>query len=169
MGERLKRPSAKSEPPKRAPAQRRPRGNPNWVPGVSGNPSGKAALTEDDHRARYSARHYEPEAIRKLVALMRSSSSEAVQLGAARELLDRARGKPPVAILSANVDVEIDTEALQGADLEQLSDTFAAMIGVGNMPRVLDVTPSTSSNGMARRIEDTRRRLDALQAEAEEE
>src|SRR5262245_943729 len=107
MGQRLKRPSAKSEPQKPAPTkralQRRPRGNPNWVPGVSGNPSGKEKMTEPARHAIYEARHYSSEAINKLVGLMRCSASEAVQYQAACAILDRAWGKPAVAVLSAHL------------------------------------------------------------------
>jgi hypothetical protein len=102
-----------------------------WKPGQSGNPGGKRALTENDRQAQYSARHYEPECISKLVQLMRFGESEAVQLGAVRELLDRARGRPPVAVLSAHVGAEVgppDMSDMQGADVDRLADVWLAMI-----------------------------------------
>src|SRR5215467_9886250 len=133
MAERLKRPSAKpaksEQPVKRAPAQRRPRGNPNWVPGVSGNPSGREKLTEPARHAIYEAKHYSSEAINKLVGLMRCAASEAVQYQAACAILDRAWGRPAQAILSATMEIEPpDNEQLKGADLERLGDVYALMI-----------------------------------------
>jgi len=139
------------------------------VPGVSGNPSGREKLTEPARHAIYEAKHYSSEAINKLVGLMRCAASEAVQYQAACAILDRAWGRPAQAILSATMEIEPpDNEQLKGADLERLGDVYALMIGVQNaaaksqMSKLRDVTPSSNGSGMARRIADTKARLDAL-------
>lgn len=111
-----------------------------FVPGQSGNPSGLRKQTENDRKAQYTARHYEPEAITKLVRLMRYGQPDAVKLGAIRELLDRARGRPPVAVLNAHLDLDgEDMRRLQDGldDAERAAAAYAAMIGA----KVVDDRP----------------------------
>ena len=62
-----------------------------WKPGQSGNPAGK---TKAVWRMTDLAREKGPEAIQKLVDLMRNSPDDRVQYMAATHLLDRGFGKP---------------------------------------------------------------------------
>ncbi len=65
-----------------------------WRRGQSGNPTGQSkALAE----VKVLAREYGREALERLVELMRGRSAK-VALAAAREILDRAYGKPTVEI-----------------------------------------------------------------------
>lgn len=63
-----------------------------FLPGVSGNPSGRPA---DEREIRALARSHAPECIEKLLTLMRSAVDERVQLAAAEALLSRGYGRPP--------------------------------------------------------------------------
>ena len=60
-------------------------------PNPGGRPKGAAELRE-------ALREYEPEAIQRLVALMRTARSEKVRLDAIREIFDRLYGRAPQAI-----------------------------------------------------------------------
>lgn len=62
-----------------------------WKPGQSGNPAGKNKAV---WRITDLAREKGPEAIAKLVDLMRNSPDERIQYMAAVHLLDRGFGKP---------------------------------------------------------------------------
>ena len=61
-----------------------------WKKGESGNPLGR---TPEDWRLKRICRTYTEQAI-TLLANMLKSQNESVALGAAKELLDRAYGKP---------------------------------------------------------------------------
>ncbi len=92
------------------------RGNPAWLPGVSGNPQGD----RDNHLKhavlRY-ARAKSMQAIKRLVALMDDpKAGKSVQLMAAMTVLDRALGRP-----KQTVDVE-----QQGRTLEDILRAIAA-------------------------------------------
>jgi hypothetical protein len=63
-------------------------------PGFSGNPSGRPKIIAS---VREIAREHAPAAFARLAELVQSKS-EAIALAATRELLDRAYGKPVVAI-----------------------------------------------------------------------
>jgi hypothetical protein len=69
-----------------------PRGRP-FPPGVSGNPEGRRVERPEWRQVRELAAQYGPEAIQRLVQLMRKGPAP-VQLAAAQALLDRAYGKP---------------------------------------------------------------------------
>ena len=68
--------------------------------GQSGNPKGRPQAFREISRL---AKSYAPEAIDKLVSLMRGRHSN-LSLKAAEVLLDRAYGKPPVAITGPGGD-----------------------------------------------------------------
>ena len=66
------------------------RGNPNWKKGVSGNPGGRPHQPKEMLEI---ARAESPAAFRRVCDLVQSKN-EQVALAAAREVLDRAWGKP---------------------------------------------------------------------------
>ena len=70
------------------------RGNPNWVKGQSANPGGK---TKELAEIIDLARQASPEAIGKIVRLMRSED-ERVAFAAAQEVINRGYGKPKQSI-----------------------------------------------------------------------
>jgi hypothetical protein len=63
---------------------------PKFQPGQSGNPGGRPKMGE----LREACRSHAPEAIERLAQLMRNRSPR-IQLGAIKELLNRAYGQPP--------------------------------------------------------------------------
>lgn len=65
-----------------------------FVKGQSGNPGGRAKLTQDVIEAREIARQHGPAAIKRLVELTRNKSGQ-VAVAACKEILDRAYGKAP--------------------------------------------------------------------------
>jgi hypothetical protein len=71
--------------------RRRGRGRP-WQPGQSGNPHGRPKV---EGEIRELARTYGPEALAKLVTLMRSGETQRIQSEAAQALLDRGYGRAP--------------------------------------------------------------------------
>jgi 3-methyladenine DNA glycosylase/8-oxoguanine DNA glycosylase len=93
-----------------------PRGRP-FPPGVSGNPQGRPP---ELNAIRDLARTYTEEAIETLVRIMRKGRTETVRLAAACALLDRAYGKPAVAIEHSGPDGQ--TLFPSPAELRQLSD-----------------------------------------------
>ena len=67
-----------------------------FLPGVSGNPSGRSGCIIE---ARRLAEGFSPESIRRLWAIIEDSATLAsVRLGAISELLDRGMGKPRQAV-----------------------------------------------------------------------
>ena len=69
------------------------RGRP-FQPGESGNPGGRPRVAVE---AQELARQHGPEAIARLITLMRSDN-DPVALRAAEAILDRAYGRPPQAV-----------------------------------------------------------------------
>lgn|SRR5256885_7142143 len=65
-----------------------------FIKGQSGNPSGRPKNTHD---VRMLAKRYTHEALEKLVEWMRSDNAKA-SVSAAMAILDRAHGKPMVAV-----------------------------------------------------------------------
>lgn len=61
-----------------------------WAPGQSGNPGGRPKVAAE---LKELARQHGPEAIQKLVDLMRAADKQEVQARAAEALLDRGYGK----------------------------------------------------------------------------
>jgi hypothetical protein len=86
------------------------KGNPHrFKPGVVTNPNGRRPLIENLHEL---AREHAPEAIARLLALMRQDEERGVALSAAAEMLNRGYGRPPIAVF-AQVSGEI---AVSGID-----------------------------------------------------
>lgn len=65
-------------------------GNPNWVKGRSGNPTGRP---KENNEVKELARQWTTEAIKRLVYWMKSDNPKA-SVTAAQTLLDRGHGKP---------------------------------------------------------------------------
>jgi hypothetical protein len=103
----------------------------HWQPGTSGNPTGKAKSLNDIMRL---ARSHAPEAIEKLLSIMRNGkASHRDQIQAAIALLDRGCGKPitPVYKGGTNMPTEYHLGDGGGADGE-----FTALIAAaGQGPR----------------------------------
>jgi hypothetical protein len=71
-------------------------GNPNWKPGVSGNPGGRPGMAKE---VRELAQKHSAEAIEVLAKLMRNEkASPAARAAAASQILDRAVGRPESAV-----------------------------------------------------------------------
>jgi hypothetical protein len=80
------------------PAERRPRGNPAWRKGVSGNPGGRPKGSAE---VRELARSHTAAAIEALVSIVGNDDSPpAARVSAAQALLDRGWGKPTQMIAS---------------------------------------------------------------------
>jgi hypothetical protein len=72
------------------------RGNPNWKPGQSGNPAGRP---KEDPELVEACKTHTKAAIKTLVYWMNQRKDGKAAIQAARELLDRAYGKPAQAIV----------------------------------------------------------------------
>jgi hypothetical protein len=66
-----------------------------WAKGQSGNPAGTSKERRQFHKL---AQSHSVEALEKLVELMRDKKNKSVALRAAENILDRAWGKPALAI-----------------------------------------------------------------------
>lgn len=91
-----------------------------WKPGVSGNPRGDSRAGAG---ARTLARQYGPEAIARLVSLMRGKNRR-LALDAAKEILARAYGKPVQP--ASFVDEEGHDRPLPAIHPDAMSDLDAA-------------------------------------------
>jgi hypothetical protein len=93
-----------------------PTGKGGFQKGKSGNPGGRPrALASVMHEAR----RHTPEALKRLVKLMKEAKSESVRLGAIQELLSRGWGRP---IQAFQVDGRFLTKKLS----EMTSDEIKA-------------------------------------------
>jgi len=79
-------------------------GNPNWLPGVSGNPGGRSReLAQQQSAARLEAASHASEVIDYLLKVLRSEvEGTAHRLKAGIELLNRGLGLP-----QAQIDVDV--------------------------------------------------------------
>src|SRR5262249_61864856 len=80
------------------------RGNPNWLPGVSGNPGGRSReLAQRQSAARLEAAGHASEVLAYLLKVLRSEEEgTAHRLKAGIELLNRGLGLP-----QAQIDVDV--------------------------------------------------------------
>lgn len=93
---------------------------------TSGQGRPKGALNRSTLEVREAARAYTAEAIKTLASIMRHGTSEAVQILAAKELLDRAYGKPAQA--SEPEGVLIEDPPTVSIDVARLSPTSRAAL-----------------------------------------
>jgi len=72
-------------------------GNPNWLPGVSGNPGGRSReLAQQQNAARLEAANHASEVIDYLLKVLRlEEEGTAHRLKAGIELLNRGLGRAP--------------------------------------------------------------------------
>jgi hypothetical protein len=104
-------------------------GNPNWLPGVSGNPGGRSKeLAKQQSAARLKAASHSIEAIAYLVKVMRSEAEgTAHRLKAAVELLNRGLGLPQTQIdIDVIVSRKINEMSLD--ELRQLEERLAGSL-----------------------------------------
>ena len=87
-----------------AKAEPRKAGNPNWLPGISGNPGGRSReLAQQQSAARLKAAGHAGEAIDYLVKVLRSEEEDTPhRLKAGIELLNRGLGLP-----QAQIDIDV--------------------------------------------------------------
>ncbi len=91
------------------------RGNPNWLPGQSGNPGG---LTKIAREAKRLSQGFALEALERLAYWMRSDDHKA-SIPACLAILDRGLGKPK------EIDQEEESEAIGLSDAELLHEAIA--------------------------------------------
>jgi hypothetical protein len=70
-----------------------PRKKPGLPKGVSGNPSGRPAITQADYDLRDLCRQKTPAALSQIESIMLNSEKDAVKLNAAIFIIERAYGK----------------------------------------------------------------------------
>src|SRR5262249_40926295 len=102
-------------------------GNPNWLPGVSGNPGGRSReLAQQQSAARLEAASHSIEAIVYLLKVMRSEAEgTAYRLKAAVELLNRGMCLPQTQI---DVDV-IVRRKISEMSLDELRQLEERLVG----------------------------------------
>ena len=104
-------------------------GNPNWLPGVSGNPGGRSReLAQQQSAARLEAASHSIEGIAYLVKVMRNEKEATPhRLKAATELLNRGLGTPQMQI---DVDVIVSRKINEMSldELRQLEERLAGSL-----------------------------------------
>ena len=104
---------------------------------TSGQGRPKGALNRSTLEVREAARAYTAEALAKLAAIMRHGISEAAQIMAAKELLDRGYGKPAQAsepegvLIEAPPKVKFDVARLSPASRAALRAALVEMKALG--------------------------------------
>ncbi len=82
--------------------EKRPRGNPNWLPGVSGNPIGglpKPNLEKTQARVKAMALNATPEIMKKMIEIALADDTPAqTRLLYCKEVMDKGIGKTPKAV-----------------------------------------------------------------------
>ena len=102
-------------------------GNPNWLPGVSGNPGGRSReLAQQQNAARLEAANHASEVIDYLLKVLRSEEEgTAHRLKAGIELLNRGLGLPQAQIY---VDV-IVRRKISEMSLDELRQLEGRLVG----------------------------------------
>src|SRR5262249_4495268 len=104
-------------------------GNPNWLPGVSGNPGGRSReLAQQQGAARLKAVGHSVEAIAYLLKVMRSEAEDTPhRLKAAVELLNRGLGLPQTQI-DVDVIVRRKISEMSLDELRQLEERLGGAL-----------------------------------------
>jgi len=106
-----------------------PRGNPRWLPGVSANPGGRSReLAQQQSAARLEAASHSIEGIAYLVKVMRNEGEATpYRLKAATELLNRGLGTPQMQVdIDVIVSRKINEMSLD--ELRQLEERLAGSL-----------------------------------------
>lgn len=93
--------------------------------GVSGNPAGPR---KQDHKLRELARAYTEQGVLMLWELATTAKSEAVRLGALREMFDRGWGKAVLPIISKALDDQSEKELLETIGFEPTDEQLVAAL-----------------------------------------
>jgi hypothetical protein len=107
-------------------------GNPNWQPGVSGNPGGRSKeLAQQQSAARLEAASHASEVIAYLLKVLRNEDEgTAYRLKAGIELLNRGLGLPQAQVdVDVNVRKQISQMSLD--ELRQLEERLVASFSPG--------------------------------------
>jgi hypothetical protein len=107
-------------------------GNPNWQPGVSGNPGGRSKeLAQQQSAARLEAASHASEVIAYLLKVLRNEDEgTAYRLKAGIELLNRGLGLPQAQVdVDVNVRKQISQMSLD--ELRQLEERLVASFTPG--------------------------------------
>jgi hypothetical protein len=102
-------------------------GNPNWQPGVSGNPGGRSKeLAQQQSAARLEAASHASEVIAYLLKVLRDEAEgTAYRLKAGIELLNRGLGLP-----QAQVDVDVNVrKQISQMSLDELRQLEERLVG----------------------------------------
>jgi len=111
-------------------------GNPNWQPGVSGNPGGRSKeLAQQQSAARLEAASHASEVIAYLLKVLRNEDEgTAYRLKAGVELLNRGLGLP-----QAQVDVDVNVrKQISQMSLEELRQLEERLVGSFSPPLLLE-------------------------------
>lgn len=100
-----------------------------WLPGSTPNPGGRPAVIR---QFRELARGHAPQALKAVVDILTNSTNDHVRLKAAELILDRAFGRPTVAITGEDGGpLKVDHRGVLLARLEQLISNTAATAATG--------------------------------------
>lgn len=99
-----------------------------FTKGVTGNPSGRPRVTQEELDLRMAARLKAPEALQTILELMENSQNDKVRLSAAETILDRGYGK---ATQTVEMNVRRSANELSDAELHAIAsgarDSLAAI------------------------------------------
>lgn len=116
MADSDSKPTAKS---KRKGTPRKPPAH-AWKPGQSGNPGGRARVTDSIRRVRELALQKSPEALEILWQIAKDGDRDTARVAACREILDRGIGKPVQAVELSGPDGEPIKADLTSLTTEEL-------------------------------------------------
>src|SRR5262249_11394157 len=123
-------------------------GNPNWHPGVSANPGGRARqLAQQQSAARLNAAGHSGEAIAYLVEVMRNKAEQTpYRLKAVTELLNRGLGTPQMQV---DIDIVLRRKISEMSldELRQLEERLAGSLTQAAAPLLLQRQVEKQTDG----------------------